>query len=125
MITASLGKGPRGREVARAEAAKNDSPRIPEASAADPPAPSCKNFRREGVVRLQRESLPTSPPPNVAKAAHTLRQIIATGERSAFAGSIISETPELESNLQRQLHVKRFSRPNARCTVIVSTAVCC
>jgi hypothetical protein len=47
----------------------------------------------------------------------------ATGERSALAGSIVSRTCALEDNLQGQLHVERFARPNARRSVIVANRV--
>jgi hypothetical protein len=63
MITASLGKGPRGREAARAEAAKNDSPRIPEVTTAGATAPNCRNDLREGTLMLHCESLPMISPP--------------------------------------------------------------
>src|SRR6476619_4825095 len=64
MMTASFGKGPRGREVARAESAKKDSLRIPEARAAEAAPPIWKNDRREGaVLTLHGESLFIKFPP--------------------------------------------------------------
>jgi len=48
MMTASLGKGPRGSVAARAERAKKDSPKIPEASATEAAPPIWKKFLREG-----------------------------------------------------------------------------
>src|SRR5258708_70375 len=65
IITASFGNGPRGRELARAEAAKNDSPTIPEASAAVPAAPNCRKFLREAPLPLHRELLSMFSPPAV------------------------------------------------------------
>jgi hypothetical protein len=43
--------------AARRNAWKNDSPRIPEASAADPAAPNCRNDLREAALIAHRESL--------------------------------------------------------------------
>src|SRR6516164_3215136 len=57
ITTASLGKGPGGREAARAAAAKNDSLKAPEASAAELPIPIWRNDLREYPLRLPRKSL--------------------------------------------------------------------
>src|SRR6266446_434595 len=46
-----------------------------------------------------------------------------SGERQAPPGIIISETVASEDNLQRQLHVERFARPNARRSVVVANRV--
>src|ERR1043166_2645704 len=54
MMTASFGKGPRGREAARAERAKKDSPRMPEATPADAAPPIWKKVLRDGPADLPR-----------------------------------------------------------------------
>src|SRR5271165_3079708 len=108
MITASLGKGPWGREAARAAAAKNGSPKIPDASAAGTPTPSCRNDLREAALPLHRASR-SIVCLQISFRTAPLRKN-ASGKRLALAGSIISEITELEDDLQPQLHVERFTR---------------
>src|SRR5258708_4016158 len=132
IITASLGNGPRGRELARAEAAKNDSPTIPEASAAVPATPNCRKFLREAPLPLHRELLSMISPPAILQDLGLAKPLSrkrlapsknASGKRCALAGSIISEIAELEDDLQPQLHVEGFSRTESGSTIPVADGV--
>jgi hypothetical protein len=53
---------------------------------------------------------------------HSMRRN-ASGKRRALAGSIITESTVLEDDLQSQLHVERFARPDAWSAVVVADGI--
>ena len=92
---------------------------MPEANAADPTVPNCKKVRREDPLRLHRAwfSIYFLQGLDALATKECFRQAPSTGRKHH------NRIDVLEDDLQSQLHVERFARPDARSAVVVADGI--